>query len=200
MSSTPGIFLRWNRSGIPILAARIILGGYFIWLGLAKAAAPVEFLKLLRQYQMVPEGLPVTLNLVAAILPGLEVLCGVLLIFGVAIRGVAVLVLSLLAVFTFAVSARALGIYQAEEIALCAIKFDRCKLRGERPLCLDNCTGVHLGTSMPEQGLATPSNHWGLERSLCNASKPGLSHRRHRRRSRRRDVGRNSGPNERGRY
>jgi len=135
MSSTTGILRRWNHSGIPILAARIILGGYFIWLGLAKAAAPVEFLKLLRQYQMVPEGLPLTLNLVAAILPGLEVLCGVLLIFGVAIRGAVVLVLGLLAVFTFAVSARALGIYQVEEIALCAIKFDCGCGTGEEFVC-----------------------------------------------------------------
>src|SRR6185503_19088261 len=53
-------FLRWVR-----LAARVVLGGVFLYLGLTKALDPVGFLKLLRQFDLLPG--PLLLNTVAAV-------------------------------------------------------------------------------------------------------------------------------------
>jgi uncharacterized membrane protein YphA (DoxX/SURF4 family) len=124
MNASPGVIRRLDQTGLPLLAGRLVLGGMFIYLGYNKAIDPVGFLKLVREYPMVPESTPVLLNLIAVILPWLEILCGILLIAGVAVRGNAVLMLLMLAVFTGAVALRTVGIYNAEEIAFCAIKFD----------------------------------------------------------------------------
>src|SRR4051812_26473337 len=63
-----------------MLGARLILGAVFVYLGLTKALDPVGFLKLLRQFDLLPGHL--MLNLVAAVLPWCEVLCGLLLLLG----------------------------------------------------------------------------------------------------------------------
>src|SRR5881392_4191009 len=65
------------------MLARWVLGGVFIYMGLSKALNPVEFLKLVRQYEMVSN--PILLNSIAAALPWFEVFCGVLLLSGVAV-------------------------------------------------------------------------------------------------------------------
>ena len=54
------------------VVARWLLGAAFLYLGLNKALHPVEFLKLVRQYELVQSSL--LLNLMAAILPWFEVL------------------------------------------------------------------------------------------------------------------------------
>src|SRR5262245_3637945 len=74
----------WAAAGI---AARWIVGGLYIWMGLRKAGDPVGFLKLLHQYNLTD--VPLLLNLIAAALPWVEVTCGVLLVLGVAVRGTA---------------------------------------------------------------------------------------------------------------
>lgn len=122
MSSTT--LKRWDESGIPLLIARLVIGGMFVWLGVHKVTDPVEFLKLIRQYHMVPESVPLLLNAMAALLPWIEICCGVLLIAGIAVRGSALMLLVMLTVFTVAIFMRALGIHSAEHIAFCAIKFD----------------------------------------------------------------------------
>jgi hypothetical protein len=55
------------------LLARWILGGIFVYMGLVKAAHPVDFLKLLRQYEIIESHL--VLNSIAVALPWLEVCC-----------------------------------------------------------------------------------------------------------------------------
>ena len=42
----------WRASDVLALLARCFLGGFFIYMGLHKALHPVEFLKLLRQYDV----------------------------------------------------------------------------------------------------------------------------------------------------
>jgi uncharacterized membrane protein YphA (DoxX/SURF4 family) len=115
------------------LLARWALGAWFIYLGLNKALHPVEFLKLVRQYQMVAN--PVVLNSIAALLPWFEVFCGVLLVAGVAVRGTALLSLGMLGGFTFAVLKRALAIVAANGIPFCAVKFDCGCGTGEVLIC-----------------------------------------------------------------
>lgn len=104
------------------LAARWLVGGLFIYMGLNKAMQPVEFLKLVRQYEMVES--PLVLNVIAATLPWFEVVCGLCLVAGVAIRGAAVVSLAMLVPFTLVVLRRALAIQGVEGIPFCAVRFD----------------------------------------------------------------------------
>ena len=83
------------------LAARWGLGALFIYMGLHKALHPVDFLKLVRQYELTET--PLLLNLVAAGLPWFEIYCGVLLLLGVAVRGTAVVLVGMLVPFTVVV-------------------------------------------------------------------------------------------------
>ncbi|NLX13450.1 MAG: DoxX family membrane protein [Phycisphaerales bacterium] len=153
-----------SRRGIGLLIARLLLGLVFVWMGLSKTGLPqlvldktglidnpgvqrvvnsgyvelsnpVDFLKLIREYHILPENMPILLNLTAAVLPWLEVFCGLLLIIGVALRGTALMILLLMTFFTVMVTVRALNIYQADDIAFCAIKFDCGCGAGEVFIC-----------------------------------------------------------------
>ena len=50
MSRPESFLARADRSGWPLLLARLALGVMFVWMGVAKILDPVEFLKLMRQY------------------------------------------------------------------------------------------------------------------------------------------------------
>ena len=121
-NSATGGALHWGWAGYACVGARLILGVVFLYLGLVKAMDPVSFLKLLRQFEVLPS--PVALNLVAAILPWFEMLCGALLLSGVALQGTALFVMLMLGGFTAAVFFRAIGIYGTGTLAFCAIRFD----------------------------------------------------------------------------
>ena len=127
MSEQPGLLRRLDQTGVPLVLGRLILGVMFLSMGLAKTGVlkmaltkadltgsapvmffvdrglielsdPVDFLKLIREYEMVPESAPILLNSLAAVLPWVEVLCGLLLIVGVAVRGSALLLVVMLMV------------------------------------------------------------------------------------------------------
>ncbi len=102
--------------------ARWLLGFLFIYLGLSKALHPVEFLKLLRQYDLLHS--PWLLDSVAAMLPWFEVFCGGLLLAGIAVRGSALMVIVMLVPFTGAIFHRALALQSALAIPFCMVKFD----------------------------------------------------------------------------
>jgi len=130
-----GLWQRFTANHAVMMAARLILGVLFIYMGLNKALHPIDFLKLVREYHMIPEHPPLMLNLIAAVLPWLEVLCGALLVLGVAVRGNALLLLVMLVAFTVIVTVRALHIYHAGDIPFCAIKFDCGCGAGEEWIC-----------------------------------------------------------------
>jgi uncharacterized membrane protein YphA (DoxX/SURF4 family) len=115
------------------VGARCVLGAALIYFGLVKAVYPVDFLKVLREYELT--GNQMLLNSVAALLPWLEMLCGVFLVCGVAVRGSAVVTGVLLVLFTIVVSVRALAIYKAGALPFCAIKFDCGCGSGEVKIC-----------------------------------------------------------------
>jgi uncharacterized membrane protein YphA (DoxX/SURF4 family) len=125
----------WSRNGFDLVAvlARWLLGAVFLYVGLNKALHPVEFLKLLRQYELVQSSL--ALNSIASALPWFEVFCGLLLVLGVAVRGAALTLLLLLVPFTCAVLQRALAMHTALAIPLCAVKFDCGCGTGEVFIC-----------------------------------------------------------------
>lgn len=127
------------------VAARWLLGALFIYLGLNKALHPVDFLKLVRQYELVDSAL--LLNSIAAALPWFEVFCGLLLLSGVAVRGSALMLVLMLVPFTLVVFKRALAIHGAQGIPFCAVKFDCGCGTGEVLICrklVENCLLIFL--------------------------------------------------------
>lgn len=116
-----------------ILLARCVLGAVFIYMGLHKALHPVEFLKLIRQYEVLHT--PVLLNMVASTLPWFEIFCGLLLVLGVGVRGAAVMLVAMLIPFTIIVFLRALAMREAGGLPFCAIKFDCGCGAGEVLIC-----------------------------------------------------------------
>lgn len=124
---------RIRAAEIAAVGARWLLGALFIYLGLSKALHPVEFLKLVRQYDALQHHL--LLNIVASALPWFEIFCGLLLVLGVAVRGAALLSIAMLVPFTLLILQRALGIQEARGLPFCAIKFDCGCGAGEVFIC-----------------------------------------------------------------
>jgi uncharacterized membrane protein YphA (DoxX/SURF4 family) len=80
---------------------RVVLGLVFLLYGLDKVSQPDVFARSIANYRLLPE---VFVNLMAVVLPWIEVLCGLLLIFGQWIRSAALVSGFLLVVFVIAVS------------------------------------------------------------------------------------------------
>jgi uncharacterized membrane protein YphA (DoxX/SURF4 family) len=145
MNPRPSFRSRASADRLAVLT-RWLLGAAFVYLGLSKALHPVDFLKLVRQYELVQSSLP--LNAIAIVLPWFEVFCGLLLLAGVAVRGTALLLILMLVPFTVVVVRRALVLQAARHIPFCAVKFDCGCGTGEVFICrkvLENL--VFLGLS-----------------------------------------------------
>ncbi len=112
----------WRFADALGVIARCIVGGMFIYMGVVKALHPVDFLKLVREYDIIHA--PPALNLIAAALPWFEVFCGLLLVAGIAVRGTALVGVLMLVPFTVLVLLRTIEMSRAEGLSLCAIKFD----------------------------------------------------------------------------
>jgi uncharacterized membrane protein YphA (DoxX/SURF4 family) len=132
MNATPQSWRR-NAPDLAAVLARWFLGILFLYMGLSKALQPVEFLKLVREYELVQN--PLVLNSIAATLPWFEVFCGLLLLAGVAVRGSALMLLLMLVPFTFVVLQRALAMQAELAIPFCAVKFDCGCGAGEVLIC-----------------------------------------------------------------
>ncbi|MGB7749261.1 MAG: MauE/DoxX family redox-associated membrane protein [Verrucomicrobiia bacterium] len=132
MNSGPPI---WKPNGLDLatILGRWVLGAAFLYLGLNKALHPVDFLKLLRQYELLQS--PLALNVLASVLPWFEVFCGLLLLLGVAVRGAAVILLVMLGLFTGVVLQRAEAMHTMLSIPFCAVKFDCGCGTGEVLIC-----------------------------------------------------------------
>lgn len=124
-----------SRRGRDVIAglARWILGIVFVYMGLVKALHPVDFLKVLRQYEMF--GNHFSLNVIAAGLPWFEFFVGLLLLGGIAVRGATLTSLLMLIPFTAIVANRAAAIHAANAIPFCAIRFDCGCGAGEVVIC-----------------------------------------------------------------
>jgi uncharacterized membrane protein YphA (DoxX/SURF4 family) len=129
----PPASIRVGAVDVFSVIARWFLGAMFIYMGVSKAMHPVEFLKLVRQYDVLHHHL--LLNLVSSTLPWFEIFCGLLLLLGVAVRGASVILLVMVVSFSLAVLLRALGIQEATGLPFCAIKFDCGCGAGEVFIC-----------------------------------------------------------------
>ncbi|MEW6158775.1 MAG: DoxX family protein [Verrucomicrobiota bacterium] len=149
---------RWKA--VLELAARVILGGTFIYLGMLKAIDPIGFLKLVRQFNW--SEAPWLLNFIAATLPWFEIFCGACLVLGAATRGAALLLLFLLFGFTTVIASRALEIYHQGALPFCGIRFDCGCGSGEVLICaklVENLGLIVLAYAvLMARGRVTPSH------------------------------------------
>jgi uncharacterized membrane protein YphA (DoxX/SURF4 family) len=127
------IIRRPKAREIAMVLARLVLGTLFLYMGLNKALHPVEFLKLVHEYNLVHNYL--LLNIIALGLPWFEVFCGLLLMAGVAVRGSAFMLVLMLIPFTTIVLRRALTDPRFHDVPFYAIKFDCGCGTGEVFIC-----------------------------------------------------------------
>jgi len=83
------------------LVLRLLLGVVFVAAALPKIADPADFARIVYQWQVIP---PVPANLVAIVLPWVELVAGLLLVAGVWKKDAALVVALLLVVFLGAAS------------------------------------------------------------------------------------------------
>jgi uncharacterized membrane protein YphA (DoxX/SURF4 family) len=81
------------------LILRFILGTVFIYASIGKIFNPMDFSIAIQNYRILPDLLT---NLVAIILPWMELYCGIFIILGVLTRGSAAILAVLTTVFTIA--------------------------------------------------------------------------------------------------
>ncbi|MGY8787199.1 MAG: MauE/DoxX family redox-associated membrane protein [Fidelibacterota bacterium] len=84
-----------------VLFFRLILGIIFVYASWDKIAHPIEFAKAIENYHVVPFGLE---NMIAMVLPWLELIVGICLIMGIMVDGAAILCVIMNVVFIFAIS------------------------------------------------------------------------------------------------
>ncbi len=137
MNDRPGLLRRLDDTGIPLLLARLAVGGLFAYLAILKLRDPIEFLKLTKQYGVLPLDPPIFLNLTVVVMPWLELLCAAALLLGVARRGAALVLAGLLLFFTpmLALHANTLLLTTGKFASYCAVKFDCGCGTGEVFIC-----------------------------------------------------------------
>lgn len=83
------------------LAARLVVGGIWIWAGLLKLPNPAESIESVRAYDLLPQS---WVEPIGYLLPALEVVLGLALVLGVMVRGAALISTGLLVVFVLGIA------------------------------------------------------------------------------------------------
>lgn len=83
-----------------LLIIRIIIGFIFIYAGAEKISDPEAFAISISNYRLLPTA---AINFFAIILPWIELVAGILLIFGIAVKENSSVLFSMLLVFTIAI-------------------------------------------------------------------------------------------------
>lgn len=132
--------------GIALLFARFMVGGMLIWVSIDKIKDPVAFLKLLKQYEIVPLQWNEVLNSIAVVIPWIELLGGIILVLGlnlhlsasllrmtrqtgplkpgIGLRGTALVVLLMLVGFTSAIGLRTRQEMRTKGLPFMKVEFD----------------------------------------------------------------------------
>jgi putative oxidoreductase len=84
-----------------VFVFRLIVGGIFIYASIDKITHPEQFARIVYNYKILPH---FAINLFAIILPWLELVCGLFLIFGIMTRSSALVISILLVLFIIALS------------------------------------------------------------------------------------------------
>ena len=90
----------WSRNGLVVRACQILIGGVFLWAGMAKVGDLSQFVSDIHNYRVLPIALE---NVAAMTMPWIEVFAGLALIVGIERRGGALLATAMMVVFTLAV-------------------------------------------------------------------------------------------------
>ncbi len=93
--------LGWKGHAWLGLTARLYLGGLFVWACLHKIRDPHSFAVDIATYQILPLGL---VNVLAIVLPWVELAAGLMLILGFRVRAGTLLVSAMMVMFTAAIS------------------------------------------------------------------------------------------------
>lgn len=83
------------------LVARLILGATFIYASYPKILAPAEFAKLVYGYGLFPPG---TINLIAIVIPFVELITGAALVIGIYPQSAALIINAMLVFFILIIS------------------------------------------------------------------------------------------------
>ena len=100
-----------TQSSIFIISFRLIIGGILVFASLDKISAPGEFVQDIAHYHILPLG---TENLLALVLPWLELTVGIGLILGVFITGASILSMAMMGMFIIAIGSAILRGYNIE--------------------------------------------------------------------------------------
>ena len=100
-----------NGLSIIVFIAWILIGGILIYASINKIADPGGFARAIDNYHLIPFGLE---NIMAIVLPWLELIVGICLIFGLFIDGVAFLVIVMMVIFIVAITFATLSGYDIE--------------------------------------------------------------------------------------
>ena len=112
----------WFFNANVIAVMRIVLAAVFIYAAFQKIGRPLAFADEIRMYRILDIG-PI-LYITAIALPWIELLCGISLLTGVLMRGSALVLFVLSAVFLVAVTIRTVGIMGEEGIEFLKVYFD----------------------------------------------------------------------------
>lgn len=82
------------------IVLRFYIGGIFIYASMNKINYTAEFAETIASYQIVPHW---SVNIMAVILPWVELICGILLVAGIRTRSATVIIGCLMIIFTIAI-------------------------------------------------------------------------------------------------
>ena len=122
--ATPQPSRKLGAGDFVLLFARLVVGVLMIYVSIGKLQDPVAFLKVVKQYEIVPVEWHVALNSIAVIMPWVELLGGAALLVGVGLRGTGGVMFGMLIAFSAALTMRTFHIMDAEGMSFMQVKFD----------------------------------------------------------------------------
>ncbi len=122
--ATPELGRKLRPRDFVLLFARLVVGVLMIYVSIGKLQDSAAFLKVVKQYEIVPVQWYVALNSIAVIVPWIELLGGAALLVGVGLRGAGAVMFVMLIAFSTAIMMRTLHIMDAEGLPFMKVKFD----------------------------------------------------------------------------
>ena len=120
-----------------VWSCRLIVAAVLLYAAVQKVWMPLEFARLIREYHILPDQM---LNLVAVVLPWLEIVCGLCFLSGLWLLGAAALFSGLNAVFISVITYRAWLIMSSTGVGFFDLSFD----------CGCGCGVVYIPTKIVE--------------------------------------------------
>jgi len=113
--------VHWIFNPYLLLAFRLLLAAIFIYAAVQKIGKPLAFADEIHNYGVVDYGAP--LYIMAVVLPWVELLCGLALVTGVGVRGAALILIGLNAMFLAVIAKKTAG-YLSDGTPFIKIYFD----------------------------------------------------------------------------